>query len=93
MSQHRSNPKANLPRPSKPKARPPKRRTQELLPGDRIVKARTDDLVWRLAHAARALSWGLRWPTAARRRTTSSTPRSPISTRTSSRVRDDPARG
>ena len=41
----------------KPKARPPRRRTPDLAPGDRVVRARTADLLWRVAHAARAISW------------------------------------
>jgi hypothetical protein len=42
----------------KPKARPSRRRTRDdLAPGDRVVRARTADLLWRVAHAARAISW------------------------------------
>jgi len=41
----------------KPRALPSKRRTLDLAPGDRIVRARTADLLWRVAHAARAISW------------------------------------
>ena len=39
------------------KARPPKRSTQGLEPGDRVVRARTAELLWRVAHAARATQW------------------------------------
>jgi hypothetical protein len=70
MKRHRK-PRPNLskrPPQSKqpePKARPPKRPTHLLpRPGDRIVRARTDDLVWRLAHAARAISWAPEMPDA-----------------------------
>lgn len=61
MSNHRSSPKRNLSkRPSqgkhpKPKARPSKR--MALDPGDLIIRARTANLLWRVAHAARAISW------------------------------------
>ena len=41
----------------KPKARPPKRPTQDFDPGDLIIRARTAELLWRVAHAARAISW------------------------------------
>jgi hypothetical protein len=41
----------------KPKARPPKRPTHDLNPGDRIIRARTVELLWRVAHAARTVSW------------------------------------
>jgi hypothetical protein len=41
----------------KPKARPPKRPTQDFDPGDRIIRARTAELLWRVAHAARATLW------------------------------------
>lgn len=41
----------------KPKARPPKRPTQDLAPGDLIIRARTAKLLWRVAHAARATLW------------------------------------
>ncbi len=40
----------------KPKARPSKS-TQDLLPGDLIIQARTFALLWRVAHAARATLW------------------------------------
>ena len=39
----------------KPKSR--KRPAQDLLPGDLIVRTRTVKLLWRVAHAARAISW------------------------------------
>jgi hypothetical protein len=38
----------------KPKARPPKRPSPD---GDLVVRARTAELLWRVAHAARAISW------------------------------------
>jgi len=41
----------------KTKARPPKRPTQDFDPGDRIIRARTAELLWRVAHAARAMLW------------------------------------
>ena len=47
MSKHR-NPRPRLPK------RPA---TDNLNPGDRVVRARTADLLWRVAHAARAISW------------------------------------
>jgi hypothetical protein len=38
--------------------KPPKRPTPDNLnPGDLIVRARTVDLLWRVAHAARATTW------------------------------------
>jgi hypothetical protein len=37
-----------------PKARPSKQSTQD---GDLIVRARTAELLWRVARAARAISW------------------------------------
>jgi hypothetical protein len=37
----------------KTKTRPSERPTQ----GDRIIRARTAELLWRVAHAARAISW------------------------------------
>jgi len=39
----------------KPKARAPKRPTEA--PGDLIIRARTARLLWRVAHAARAVLW------------------------------------
>ena len=41
----------------KPNARPSKRRTLDLAPGDRVIRARTAELLWRVAHAARATLW------------------------------------
>jgi hypothetical protein len=41
----------------KPKARPSKRPTQDFDPGDLIIRARTAELLWRVAHAARATLW------------------------------------
>lgn len=39
------------------KARPSKRAARDLDPGDLIVRARTAELLWRVAHAARATLW------------------------------------
>ena len=47
MAKHRN------PRPKVPKRPIP----DNLNPGDRVVRARTADLLWRVAHAARAISW------------------------------------
>ena len=41
----------------KAKARPPKRPSGGPNPGDLIVRARTAELLWRVAHAARAMLW------------------------------------
>jgi hypothetical protein len=41
----------------KPRTRSPKRIARDLAPGDRVVRARTAELLWRVAHAARAISW------------------------------------
>jgi hypothetical protein len=41
----------------KPRARASRRRALDLAPGDRVVRARTAELLWRVAHAARAISW------------------------------------
>lgn len=41
----------------KPKARSSKRPSRAPDPGDRVVRARTAELLWRVAHAARAISW------------------------------------
>ena len=41
----------------KPKTRPLRRPTQALDPGDLIIRARTARLLWRVAHAARAVLW------------------------------------
>jgi hypothetical protein len=41
----------------KPKTRPSKRPTQDLDPGDRVIQSRTAELLWRVAHAARATTW------------------------------------
>lgn len=41
-----------------PRARLPKRPTPDNLhPGDRVVRARTAALLWRVVHAARATQW------------------------------------
>lgn len=48
MSKHRR------PRPKVPKQPP----THNLNPGDLIIRAQTARLLWRVAHAARAISWG-----------------------------------
>jgi len=42
---------------SKPKDRPSKRRSQDLGPGDPIIRARTAELLWRVVPAARATPW------------------------------------
>ena len=39
------------------KARPSKQASRGLDPGDRIIRARTAELLWRVAHAARATLW------------------------------------
>lgn len=44
-------------KPRKRKGRPSQRSAMDLKPGDRVVRARTADLLWRVAHAARAISW------------------------------------
>jgi hypothetical protein len=41
----------------KPKTRPSKRPSRGPKPGDLIVRARTAELLWRVAHAARATLW------------------------------------
>ena len=42
----------------KPRSGVSKRPTPDNLnPGDRIIRARTADLLWSVAHAARAISW------------------------------------
>ena len=42
----------------KPRPKVPKRPTPDnLKPGDLIIRARTAALLWRVAHAARAISW------------------------------------
>jgi hypothetical protein len=41
----------------KTKARPSKRPSHGPNPGDRIIRARTAELLWRVAHAARATLW------------------------------------
>jgi hypothetical protein len=41
----------------KPKGRPSKRPAQDLSPGDRIIRARTAELIWRVVHAARVTQW------------------------------------
>ena len=42
----------------KPQPKVPKRPTPDNLnPGDLIIRARTAELLWRVAHAARAVSW------------------------------------
>lgn len=46
-------PRHRKPRPKVPK-RPP---AHNLNPGDLIVRAQTAKLLWRVAHAARAISW------------------------------------
>jgi hypothetical protein len=47
MSKHR-NPRARLPKRSTP---------DNLKPGDRVIRVRTADLLWRVVHAARATQW------------------------------------
>ena len=43
----------------KPRPKVSKRPTPDNLnPGDLIIRARTAQLLWRVAHAARAISWG-----------------------------------
>ena len=39
------------------KARPSKQASRGLDPGDRIIRARTAELLWAVAHAARAMLW------------------------------------
>jgi hypothetical protein len=39
------------------KVRPSKRPAQGIGPGDLIIRARTAELLWRVAHAARATLW------------------------------------
>ena len=57
MSVHRKpRPKVSK-RSSQGKTRPPKRPTKALTPGDLIIRARTAKLLWRVAHAARTISW------------------------------------
>lgn len=46
-------PRHRKPRPKIPKHPP----AHNLNPGDLIVRARTAALLWRVAHAARAISW------------------------------------
>ena len=41
----------------KPRARRSKRPTQDLSPGDRSIRARTAELLWRVVHAARGAQW------------------------------------
>ena len=47
MAKHR-NPRARLPKQPTP---------DNLNPGDRVIRARTADLLWRVVHAARATQW------------------------------------